>query len=274
MYDPAIARWMTVDPLAETYMPLSPFVYVANNPINAIDPNGMEIDWDVTRKEKRAIKKSLKQHKGSKTYRKMMRALRKSDNVYTIKSSGAKSDKLAAFAPNVGEKIPTYTQEEEDGSVTTHGGGSDPTNELGGTITFYSQNLNSLGGEVDTGVEEFVHAWQYDTYITSKDQAYMSNIPQLDWEFEAKTIVGTIVGESKMNNRFRRGPFDETPFSLASEIKRLNVGRQGLSGMYEGYHSIWLGGVDAFGGYNGLTSKTPGAVLKSQPSLLKSILKK
>lgn len=34
-----------MDPLADKYYPLSPFAYVANNPINAIDPDGKRIFW-------------------------------------------------------------------------------------------------------------------------------------------------------------------------------------------------------------------------------------
>jgi RHS repeat-associated protein len=41
-YDPAVGRFTTMDPLAEKYYSISPYAYCANNPVNAIDPDGRD----------------------------------------------------------------------------------------------------------------------------------------------------------------------------------------------------------------------------------------
>ncbi|MBN9299698.1 MAG: hypothetical protein J0I41_22035, partial [Filimonas sp.] len=43
MYDAQIGRWGTIDPHSENYNAFSPFVYVGNNPLLFIDPDGK--DW-------------------------------------------------------------------------------------------------------------------------------------------------------------------------------------------------------------------------------------
>jgi len=43
MYDPAVGRWLSPDPLAEKYYGISPYVFCGNNPANFIDPDGR--DW-------------------------------------------------------------------------------------------------------------------------------------------------------------------------------------------------------------------------------------
>jgi RHS repeat-associated protein len=46
-YDPKISVWLSVDPLASDYPSLSPYVFVANSPVNAIDPDGRRIVWSI-----------------------------------------------------------------------------------------------------------------------------------------------------------------------------------------------------------------------------------
>ena len=41
-YEPALGRWHVLDPLAEKAYETSSYVYVRNNPLNAIDPDGRE----------------------------------------------------------------------------------------------------------------------------------------------------------------------------------------------------------------------------------------
>ena len=43
-YDPAIARWWSVDPLSEKFHNWSAFNYVKDNPIKFIDPDGADVD--------------------------------------------------------------------------------------------------------------------------------------------------------------------------------------------------------------------------------------
>ena len=42
MYAPTDARWSTMDPLCEKYYHISPYAYCAGNPVNLVDPDGMQ----------------------------------------------------------------------------------------------------------------------------------------------------------------------------------------------------------------------------------------
>ncbi|NDW17918.1 hypothetical protein D0T53_03170 [Dysgonomonas sp. 216] len=43
MYDPTLARWHVIDPLAEKYYSISPYTYCLNNPVKYIDPDGRQV---------------------------------------------------------------------------------------------------------------------------------------------------------------------------------------------------------------------------------------
>ena len=43
MYETSAGRWLTVDPMAESYYSVSPYAYCANNPVRFIDPDGRDV---------------------------------------------------------------------------------------------------------------------------------------------------------------------------------------------------------------------------------------
>jgi|GEM_PF-2093013 len=47
LYDPAVGRWTTMDPLCEKYHSVSPYAYCHNNPVNRIDPDGRDDYYSV-----------------------------------------------------------------------------------------------------------------------------------------------------------------------------------------------------------------------------------
>jgi len=43
LYDPALCRWTTMDPVSEMFHDVNPYAYCGNDPVNKVDPDGR--DW-------------------------------------------------------------------------------------------------------------------------------------------------------------------------------------------------------------------------------------
>lgn len=78
MYDPGVGRWLACDPLAAKYTDLSPYQFVANMPIIAIDPDGERIGNPFS-KYTRRYKKILKATTLGKI---LWKELRKNDKTF------------------------------------------------------------------------------------------------------------------------------------------------------------------------------------------------
>jgi RHS repeat-associated protein len=49
IYNPGIARWLSIDPLTQQYISFSPYNYVLGNPLVFIDPDGRSVDDVIVR---------------------------------------------------------------------------------------------------------------------------------------------------------------------------------------------------------------------------------
>lgn len=63
-YDPALGRWMNIDPLAETSRRWSTYTYCYNNPMRFVDPDGMQADDLIVKGNTDAFKQQITKSTG------------------------------------------------------------------------------------------------------------------------------------------------------------------------------------------------------------------
>ena len=83
-YDAGLGRWHVEDPLAEKYLALSPYSYVANNPLKYIDDNGEKIRLAGSREVRKQTRKDLAKIMATNIGRQIIKRLRVSKSTYVI----------------------------------------------------------------------------------------------------------------------------------------------------------------------------------------------
>ncbi|MBQ4820848.1 DUF6443 domain-containing protein [Aquimarina sp. MMG016] len=183
-YDPTLGRWMNIDPLAEKYSTFSSYVYVANSPVLALDPDGREIRW-ASYKEVKNDKELSKQFSSRKEYRQARRALKKEFRKLRKSSNTAKqvlidldadSDVHTIFATKGSSG--TTKENTEGGTTIKIGVGLDGGNDFQEGAS--SREANTLA----TSAHELGHAWrfmnEFDKTITEELDVLKENVPLMN----------------------------------------------------------------------------------------------
>ena len=146
-YDASLGRWMSIDPLAENYFDMTPYNYVASNPVYYIDPDGMII------KDPDKVAEKYKTH---------LETLKKTIAQF-IKSGNLKEEvgnKLTAFANSELGKIKKLEKSDQvytfSSKVTSKEGGvqyDSSTEEV--KITVGKGDVGLIGHELN-------HAYQFE----------------------------------------------------------------------------------------------------------------
>jgi RHS repeat-associated protein len=163
MYDNQIMRWHTQDPMAYVYFSLSPYNYVANNPVNFIDPDGKLIKGntkDDAKKYQEDLNGMLKD-KAYDQFRGLVSVKGKTFNSIKQedfdKATAGMTEDQKAFAQTVFNTINSKDEHvveyaSKDGNVSKEG--SELLNEkAGGTFTKTMENNNGqLTGSLVAGI--------------------------------------------------------------------------------------------------------------------------
>ncbi len=108
LYDPRVGRWLSLDPKAAKYPSLSPYNFVANSPIWAIDPNGEEIVIVGSDSYRRFVTQALIGLMTSKEGKRMVEAMSASNHKIVFADAGLTSNQLLGrFDRAVMEHPPT-----------------------------------------------------------------------------------------------------------------------------------------------------------------------
>lgn len=136
-YDPTAPRFTTPDPLAEKYYGWNAYVYCKNNPVNRIDPNGMEDYFN--------LNGDFIYHEGDNNDKYYV--INTSLDEHEIRQSVADNNFVLAPNQDVIDKMDILFNNSDNGSKIEQGFNVYVDNELGGIQDGLENEISLVSGE-------------------------------------------------------------------------------------------------------------------------------
>jgi uncharacterized protein RhaS with RHS repeats len=226
-YDPIPGRFLTPDPLAEEYPWINPYAYCSNNPVNYIDPTGME--WKTKEDEEYANKLSQAMTNKATSEQKSLDKL--NAKIAKNEAKGKDVSKDQAKAAGMQENIDNLNAGVTE--LTAMGDTKDQVftyNMTEGSVGYTSVDDNGVivmdisgNGSIPNGIHESSHGydiWQNGgytkgNYLSGESKAYgrqfsfdSKSIPTSDWYkpiHNSSDINGSYVLGIKNNGEYLYG---------------------------------------------------------------------
>ena len=189
-YDPVLARWHAVDPLAEKYPDISPYVYCNNNAVNAVDPDGRDV-W-IIYKDKQGNDQIFQftGFRGKKTItipnNQFIKDFIMAYN-YNIKNGGG--DNLKEAVTNSKYKIYVYNSLDDDEPITEFDHAVYPI------VKWESRRgIKTTNGGFQSAATRLEHEFDHAIDWSKDKVAHVRNVKSKDLQYENKEERRVITG--------------------------------------------------------------------------------
>ena len=255
-----IAQWWWLpDPLAEKYYNISPYAYCANNPINFIDPDGLDwYEYDEEYEED-GEKKTRKQHMWRKSQ----------DKTYTDDNGNVWNNIGENYLYISGENATLFTQHtNDDGELYLQSSSYNLADKKGANSL-----ISTLGDILSTG-SEIAGSIGIAAESSNATFRFTNSKGQLDFKFYGNGWKGnqwvTPAALSKLGSGIKIGGNILGGLSAALSFMQISSSNSTLQNIGHGFD----GGMSIFGMYNPYTfgaSMYYFHVMKNYPAIRQSV---